>query len=41
MFALKDDPIISCMLVSGYPPWMLGRQDDEEDEDRDYDQQET
>ena len=31
MRAIPDDPIISCMMRTGYPPWM--QDDDEEDED--------
>ena len=29
---IPDDPIISCMERTGYPPWM---QEDDEDEDED------
>ena len=28
---IPDDPIIACMMRTGYPPWM--QDDDEEDED--------
>jgi len=31
MYQIPDDPIISCMERTGYPPWM---QDDEDDEDK-------
>ena len=31
MMLIPDDPIISCMERTGYPPWM---QDDEDDEDK-------
>lgn len=30
MYLIPDDPIISCMERTGYPPWM---QDDEEEEE--------
>lgn len=32
MFQIPDDPIISCMERTGYPPWMLGGSDDDEEE---------
>lgn len=28
---LKDDPIVASMLRTGYPPWMRGYDDDEDD----------
>jgi hypothetical protein len=31
MYQIPDDPIISCVERTGYPPWM---QDDEDDEDK-------
>lgn len=31
MWSIPDDPIISCMERTGFPPWM---QDDEDDEDK-------
>lgn len=31
-YGIPDDPIISCIERTGYPPWM---QDDEYDEDED------
>ena len=44
MELLPDDPIISCMERTGYPPWYFycepeeeGEEDEEEDEDEDDD----
>ena len=33
MYQIPDDPIISCMERTGYPPWM--QDDDDEDMDKD------
>lgn len=33
MYLIPDDPIISCMERTGYPPWM--QDDDDEDMDND------
>jgi hypothetical protein len=33
MMLIPDDPIISCMERTGYPPWM--QDDDDEDMDKD------
>lgn len=34
MILIKDDPIISCIMRTGYPPWI-----DADDEDDDYDEE--
>lgn len=31
---IPDDPIISCMERTGYPPWMQDDDDDDDDEDK-------
>ncbi len=31
--AIPDDPIIRCAERTGYPPWMLAHEADEDDED--------
>lgn len=30
---IPDDPIISCMMRTGYPPWWRDEDDDEKEED--------
>ena len=30
---IPDDPIVASMLQTGYPPWMQGWEDDEDDDD--------
>jgi hypothetical protein len=30
---IPDDPIISCMMRTGYPPWWREEDDDEKEED--------
>lgn len=35
-YGIPDDPIISCIERTGYPPWM---QDDEENENEEGDQE--
>lgn len=32
---IPDDPIIACMLRTGYPQWMQDYDDDEDDEEDD------
>lgn len=34
MYLIPDDPIISCMERTGYPPWMQDDDDDDDDEDK-------
>jgi len=34
MYQIPDDPIISCMERTGYPPWMQDDDDDEDKEDK-------
>ena len=31
MILIPDDPIISCAMRTGYPPWFFDRSDDEEE----------
>lgn len=33
MILIPDDPIISCMERTGYPPWMNDNWEDNEDDD--------
>lgn len=33
MILIPDDPIISCMERTGYPPWMNDSWEDDEDDD--------
>lgn len=40
MWAIPDDPIISCIERTGYPPWMQGDWEDEEEEETDADDEE-
>lgn len=41
MWTIPDDPIISCIERTGYPPWMQDDwEDDEEEEEVDADDQE-
>jgi len=37
MYLIPDDPIISCMERTGFPPWM---QDDDDDDDEDKEDEE-
>lgn len=37
MYQIPDDPIISCMERTGFPPWM---QDDDDDDDEDKEDEE-
>ena len=36
MYQIPDDPIISCMERTGYPPWMQDDDDDEDKEDEEW-----
>jgi hypothetical protein len=36
MMLIPDDPIISCMERTGYPPWMQDDDDDEDKEDEEW-----
>lgn len=40
MWTIPDDPIISCMERTGYPPWMQDDWEDEEEEETDADDEE-
>ena len=40
MWSIPDDPIIACIERTGYPPWMQGDWEDEE-EDTDADDEEA
>lgn len=35
MLQIPDDPIIRCIERTGYPPWMQGGYEDDEDEEYD------
>lgn len=37
MKLIPDDPIVACMMRTGYPPWMQdgGYEDEEQEEDED------
>lgn len=37
MILLPDDPIISCIMRTGYPPWIDANEADDEDDDYDED----
>lgn len=37
MREIPDDPIVASMLKTGYPPWMQGWEDDEDDWEEDED----
>lgn len=37
MYSIPDDPIISCIERTGYPPWMQEDWDGYEDDDEDWD----
>lgn len=37
MMNIPDDPIISCMMRTGYPPWMQDDYSDDEDEKKEDD----
>lgn len=34
MEQIPDDPIIACMMRTGYPPWMQGETSEDEEEER-------
>ena len=36
MMLIPDDPIISCMERTGFPPWMQDDDDDEDKEDEEW-----
>lgn len=36
MYQIPDDPIISCMERTGFPPWMQDDDDDEDKEDEEW-----
>ena len=38
MIQLPDDPIIACALRTGYPPWMQGEWEEDEEENEDLEQ---
>lgn len=40
MWSIPDDPIISCIERTGYPPWMQDDWENEEEEETDADDEE-